>query len=299
MPPRSPFVEVADRVLVARYPQWDVNVGLVVGSSGALVVDTRSSTVQGLEIIDHVALLRLGVPVTTVVNTHVHFDHTFGNGAFPAAAIHAHDRVAATFVADAERLKALARADPQDAPELGYTAQDVRDLLATSPRGPDRHFATAATIDLGERRVELRHTGRGHTDGDISVHVPDVGVTFLGDLIEESAPPSLGGDSWPLDWPVTLEAHETRLPDGGVVVPGHGRPVDRGFVARQRDGLAALAAVVRERHADGVPLAAAQQEPDARLSQPLERLADAFARGYAHLDDRSDRSDPTGRSRPT
>ena len=59
-PSDSPFVEVADRVFVARYPQWDVNVGLVVGSAGALVVDTRSSTVQGHEVVADVALLGLG-----------------------------------------------------------------------------------------------------------------------------------------------------------------------------------------------------------------------------------------------
>ena len=47
--------------------------------------------------------------------------------------------------------------------------------------------------------------------------------------------------------------------------------------------MAALAEVIRERHAAGVPLAAAQAEPDVRLPYPLPWLADAFARGYAQL----------------
>ena len=224
--------------------------------------------------------------MTTVVNTHVHFDHTFGNGAFPGAVVQAHERVAETYVADAERFKALVRADPGDDPELGYTAQDLLDLLETTPRGPDVTFRTDAELDLGGRRVLLRHRGRGHTDGDIAVHVPDAAVTFLGDLVEESAPPALGGDSWPLDWPGTLDAHAGALSTSELVVPGHGRTVDAAFVARQRDDLAAVVAVVRERHAAGIPLEDAQREPDARLTQPLDRLADAFARGYAQLSPR-------------
>jgi glyoxylase-like metal-dependent hydrolase (beta-lactamase superfamily II) len=282
MPGPSPFVEVADGVLVARYPQWDVNVGLVVGADAALLVDTRASAVQGRELAEDVRRLRLAVAVTRVVSTHVHFDHTFGSAAFPEVTVHAHERVAATYLDDAERLKALVRADPDASPDLGYTAQDLLDVLDTAPRPPDSTFTTATSVDLGDRAVELRYAGRGHTDGDVAVHVPDAGVTFLGDLIEESAPPALGSDSWPLDWPATLTEHASRIA-GHVVVPGHGRPVDAAFVVRQRDDLAALVEVIRERHAAGVTLEVAQREPDPRLPQPLDRLEAAFARAYAQL----------------
>jgi glyoxylase-like metal-dependent hydrolase (beta-lactamase superfamily II) len=277
------FVEIGDRVLFARYPQWDVSVGLVVGSERAVVVDTRGSEVQGREVVEDVARLALPVPVTVVVNTHVHYDHTFGNRAFDAATIHAHERVGQTFDADAERLKDRFRADPEPGPDASYSAEDVRDLLDTVPRGPDVTFATTASVDLGDRVVHLAHAGRGHTDGDIRIWVPDAGVVFLGDLIEESADPSLGSDSWPLDWAATLDRHLSAIPPDAVVVPSHGTLVDTAFVARQRDEMAALAEVIRERQAAGVPLAAAQAEPDVRLPYPLPWLADAFARGYAQL----------------
>ena len=213
------FVEIGDRVLFARYPQWDVSVGLVVGSERALVVDTRGSEVQGREAVEDVARLALPVPVTVVVNTHVHYDHTFGNRAFDAATIHAHERVGQTFDADAERLKDRFRADPEPGPGASYSAEDVRDLLDTVPRGPDVTFATTASVDLGDRVVHLAHAGRGHTDGDIRIWVPDAGVVFLGDLIEESADPSLGSDSWPLDWAATLDRHLSAVPPEAVVVP--------------------------------------------------------------------------------
>ena len=193
------FVEVADRVFVARYPEWDVNVGLVLGRDGAVVIDTRSSDVQGRHALDDVRRLGRDIRVSHVVNTHVHFDHTFGNAAFDTATVHAHDNVGRTLEADVERIKARFRADPGPAPELGYTAQDVADLLATAVRGPDRTFGSNATIDLGDRVVTMAYAGRGHTDGDVAVLVPDAGALFLGDLVEESDHPSFGDDSWPLD----------------------------------------------------------------------------------------------------
>lgn len=277
------FVEVGDEVFLGRYPQWDVGVGLVVGAERALVVDTRGTEAQGREVVDDLDAMGLGVPVTTVVSTHVHFDHTFGNRAFEGATIHAHERVGETFEADAERVKAAARAETEVGPDESYSGQDLEDLLATEVRGPDVTFATTSEIDLGDRVVHLAHAGRGHTDGDIRIWVPDAGVVFLGDLIEESADPSLGADSWPLEWPATLDAHLTGFDPDAVVVPSHGRPVDAGFVVRQRADLAAVADVIRERHDAGVRLVAAQQEPDARLPYPIDWLRNAFARGYAQL----------------
>ncbi len=281
--PPAAFVEVADRVLVARYPEWDVNVGLVLGRDGAVVVDTRASGAQGRRVLADVHRLGRDIVVTHVVNTHVHFDHTFGNIAFEAATIHAHDNVGRTLEAHAERYRALFRADPGDAPEAGYTARDVADVLATRVRAPDRTFGTHATIDLGDRVVTMAWHGRGHTDGDIAVTVPDTDVLFLGDLVEESAPPSFGDDCWPLEWADTLSAHLVETSGDTVVVPGHGRPVDVDFVARQRDEVAAVAAVVRERRDAGVEVDDALREADPRLPYPVEALADAFRRGYAQL----------------
>lgn len=279
----SRFVEVADRVLLARYPQWDVGVGLVVGAERALVVDTRASDRAGREVLDDIRALGLGVPVTHVVNTHVHFDHTFGNVAFLGATVVAHEAVARSFTTASERIKDAFRADPFDAPEYGYTAADAADVVATPLRGPDETFGSSLVVDLGGRQVRLTYAGRGHTDGDIAIVVPDAGAAFLGDLVEESGPPSVGADAWPLEWPATLDAHVANLATAevGVVVPGHGRPVDLAFVRQQRAELAAVAAVIRSRHAAGWPLEEARRTPDPALPYPLELLGTAFDRGYA------------------
>lgn len=282
------FTEVGDRVLVARYPQWDVNVGLVIGERGAVVIDTRASAEQGRAVVGDVAAILPGRVVSHVVNTHVHFDHTFGNIAFSAATIHAHANVGRRLEEHAGRIKAACRAEPWDAPEYGYTAADLVEVVATPIRPPDRTFAAEATIDLGDRVVTLAYAGRGHTDGDIRIAVPDADVVFLGDLIEESARPSLGGDCWPLEWAPTLTGHLDALGEHTVVVPGHGRPVEAAFVARQRDELAIVAAVIRERRLAGLSLEQAQREPDERLPYPLDWLRDAFARGWEQLPGRSE-----------
>jgi glyoxylase-like metal-dependent hydrolase (beta-lactamase superfamily II) len=280
-----PFVEIAHRCFVARYRQWDVSVGLVAGSDSAMVIDTRASNQQGKEIVRDVQALGLGIPVTSVVNTHVHFDHSFGNAVFQDSRVTAHVSVGARWRDDEQRIKQVFRADPGDGPEYGYTADDVQDLLATPARGPDDTFAERTRIVLGDREVTLAYSGRGHTDGDIAIRVPDAGVTFLGDLIEESATPSLGGDSYPLDWPATLSLITAGLSPNEVVVPGHGARVDRPFVERLTADLATIAGIIRDLHAANVPIDEATAAGANSWPWPPEALGQAVARGYAQLSD--------------
>ena len=119
------------------------------------------------------------------------------------------------------------------------------DRRRTSPRSrptspevvidpPDRTFTETAIVDLGDRRVELRYLGRGHTDHDIVIGVPGAGVLFAGDLLENGAVPWFG-DGYPLDWPET--AYPRRGAGAvGVVVPGHGDHAGPGFADRAGDG---------------------------------------------------------------
>lgn len=278
------FVEIADRVYAARYPQWDVGVGLVLGSEGALVVDTRASARQGAEVLQDIRRLRAGIRVSHIVNTHVHFDHTFGNGAFVGARILAHENAARALPGHAAQIRAALEEDPLGAPEYGYTTQDAADVLGTQVRPPDATLATRVTIDLGDREVEVAYAGRGHTDGDVALLVPDARAAFLGDLIEESGLPSYGADSWPLDWATTLSAHLDAVPGDAVVVPGHGGPVDADFVRLQARDIDAVARGIRDRWLTGMPLEEALADRGGGLPYPVEHLQDAIRRGWAHLD---------------
>jgi glyoxylase-like metal-dependent hydrolase (beta-lactamase superfamily II) len=86
--------------------------------------------------------------------------------------------------------------------------------------------------------VVVAHFGHGHTGNDLVVHVPDAGVVFAGDLVEQGAPPAFE-DAFPLAWPATVGGILDLRPE--VVSPGHGDPVDAAFVVAQRAELAAVA----------------------------------------------------------
>jgi glyoxylase-like metal-dependent hydrolase (beta-lactamase superfamily II) len=255
------FTEVAERVWVGRYPDWDVNVTLVGGSGGLLVVDTHGSAEHARAVVEDVRAVEGalgGQSVTGIVNTHWHFDHTYGNGTFRAAygevPIVAHETAA------------------EELAEWG-------DAEVAVP--PDRTFSSALVLDLGDRQVELVHPGRGHTGGDLVLRVPDADVLLAGDLVEESAPPSFGSDSWPMEWPLSLDVVLGLTTPATVVVPGHGAPVGRAFVEEQRNTVGIVAETIRDLAARGVPVDQALDAGD--WPWPREGLADAVRRGYEQL----------------
>jgi glyoxylase-like metal-dependent hydrolase (beta-lactamase superfamily II) len=273
------FAEVADRVWVARYDWFDVNVSIVAGTAGLLVVDTNASERTARSVLEDLRRLSTA-PLLAVVNTHVHFDHTFGNGVFAAqgAELVAHDDAAAALPAHAADIRTQAKADADE--DARYA-----ELVATEEMVPQRTFSSALTLDLGDRLVELVHPGRGHTSGDVVVRVPDADVLLAGDLVEESAMrsgvPGLGDDCYPMEWPSTLDLVLNLVAPGTVVVPGHGAPVDRDFVQEQRASLGVVAETIRDLAGRGVPLDQALES--AEWPYPREALADAVRRGYEHL----------------
>jgi glyoxylase-like metal-dependent hydrolase (beta-lactamase superfamily II) len=231
------WIEVADGVLVRRYEELDLSVGLVVGGEGCLVVDTGGDAGQGAEL---AAAVREVTPLPwQVVLTHSHFDHSFGTEAFGPCAVWAQRGCRADLVAtggqQAERWARHYR-------ERGEA--DVADrIAAVRPVLPDRLVDDRAELHLGGRRAELRFFGSAHSDHDLVVHVPDAGVVFAGDLVEQGAPPQFG-DAFPQGWPGVLDGVLGLGAD--VVLPGHGDPVDRAFVRGQRAELALVAGLCRE-----------------------------------------------------
>ena len=146
------FVEVADRCYVARYREWDVSIGVVAGSAGAAVIDTRASLAQGTALYDDIRRLPGRPEVRWVVNTHEHFDHVLGNGAFEGAVGYAHENALAGIPEAVAWMKGQIAADPNPDPEHPeITAEVLRDVMDTVPVLPQRTFSSAATIDLGDR----------------------------------------------------------------------------------------------------------------------------------------------------
>ena len=223
-PALGPWHELRSGVYVAVAEPESVNLGLIVGAQRTLLVDTGSSPGQGRTIRAALAGVT-NLPLTAVVVTHWHYDHAFGLAAFGDVPRIAHESVSV-------RLSSVEAAT--DAKRLGL---DPRELGQ-----PNVEIAVATAVDLGDRRVEIAHLGRGHTEGDLVVVVPDAEVLFAGDLLESAGPPSFGPDSVPDEWPATLDAVIGVMTATSVAVPGHGEPVGREFVFEQRGRIAAQAA---------------------------------------------------------
>jgi glyoxylase-like metal-dependent hydrolase (beta-lactamase superfamily II) len=270
--------EIATGVFQRRYDPLDVSICVIRGSDGLAVVDTRSSPQQANEILAD--LRELGnSPVRCVVNTHAHFDHTFGNQSFGAnsdinAPIYGHVRVPA-------HLEAYER--PLLADLIARGEEPVEEWRAVVITPPTVLVGERHALDLGDRTVDLLHLGRGHTNNDLMLHIPDAAAWLLGDLIEESGAPYYGPESFPLEWPVTVAHLLVLLDPGDVLVPGHGRPVDQAFVEAQHGQLAEVANLIRDLHDAGVPAGQAAGEGGEDWPFPVDGLADAIEAGYAQL----------------
>jgi glyoxylase-like metal-dependent hydrolase (beta-lactamase superfamily II) len=164
--------------------------------------------------------------------------------------------------------------------ELPALAADLAEVVLDPP---DRTFADRAVLDLGGRAVELVYLGRGHTDNDIVVRVPDADVVCAGDLLENGAPPYFG-DGYPLDWPATAEAILALSGDRTVVVPGHGDPAGRAFLEASIEDLHAVASLARRVHAGEVTLGDALRAAPYPVESAREPLERALAQLRSELD---------------
>lgn len=259
--------EIADRVWVARHDWLDVNVTVVAGDRGVLVIDTLGSTAEMRHMLEAVRALDAG-PVVAAVNTHEHFDHVLGNAELGDVPIHSHEETAAALV----RFR-------NDRPT--HDGPRAAEVDASPVVVPQHTLSSARVIDLGGRVVELVHPGRGHTAGDVVVRVEDANVLVAGDLVEESAPPSYGPDSHPLAWPTSLDLVLSLTTPATAVVPGHGAVTDRDFMEEQRNDIGVVAETIRDLASSGVP--ATEALVRGTWPFPEETLTEAVRRGYAQL----------------
>lgn len=232
------FDQLADGVFRRRYESLDINVGVVIGEQGVLIIDTRASHVEADELLDELGGLS-PLPVKWVVDTHWHWDHTFGNARFPEAEIWGHDRCRQAMIERGDSMKEDAAAWLPD------RLDEINEVVITPPT---RVFADVATIEPGPNRVSLGYHGLGHTDADIVVAVGE--VSFMGDLLEEGTPPFFD-DGFPMSWPETLDS---ALGIGSsIIVPGHGDTMDLPLARTQLEEITVVAELARRCVEEGLP----------------------------------------------
>lgn len=249
-------VKVADGVYAAIRKEppglmFNSNTVFIVNEEDVIVVDTNISPVSAREVV--AALKRItNKPVRYVVNTHWHDDHIAGNEvykeAFPGVEFIGHPSTLEDLpTVGASNRKGTLSGGP------GFVAQ-MRELMSQNKsltggaltgeerasyesdiRMAERYFAEAPnfkiimptvlvesrlTLRRGERVIDIRHFGRGHSGADLVVYLPKENVVISGDLVVWPVP-LVGSTSFPSEYRASLERMLALKPS--TIIPGHGQ----------------------------------------------------------------------------
>jgi cyclase len=273
MPATDPYiVRLAPEVHAYVQPDggWCLNnAGFISDGASTLLVDTAATERRATLLRD--ALVTTGVPLPrTVVSTHHHGDHTYGNALFtPGATVVGH------VACRSEQLMAGHQL------HLVWPGTDFGDIDITAPT---LTYTDRLTVHVGGVEVRLIHPGVGHTIGDTVVHLPERGIVFTGDLIFQGGTPFLAMGSLS----GSLRALELlRSLDAEVVVPGHGPITDPSAYDATESYLRYVSELAQAGHAEGLsPLEVALRADLGEFAElrESERLVANVRRAYAELD---------------
>jgi len=271
-PPR--LEEVSEDIWAYIQPDgtwWINNTGFAVGPRGVVAIDSCSTERRTRAFVDAITSIT-AAPVRTLINTHHHGDHTWGNALFDTATIVAHERT---------RTETIAFGPPRDLP---FWNSPEWGALPLEP--PFLTFSDKVTIYAGELRADVLHVGTpAHTTNDSVIWFPDRRMLFCGDLLFNGGTPfllmgSVTGAIDVLENVVIPLGATTTVPGHGPVFHGHG-PVQvtleylRFVDALARRGLEA--GVTPLQAAQDTDLGAFADWPDA------ERIVGNLHRAYAEL----------------
>lgn len=193
--------------------------GFVIGDHGVLLVESMINRQLFCQV---VALVReqTDKPITHVINTSSHGDHSFGNAFLPAGVhIVQHQRTAeyiATHFAEDIAFMKMNFGNDQGLDELRPVAADI--LVGGS---------TPFVLDLGGIEVSARYYGFAQTGGDLFVHVPSAKIVWTGNPLvaaQPAVPWLLAGHAGEVN--TTLSQVRASLPPDTRIIPGHDHPTD-------------------------------------------------------------------------
>jgi cyclase len=264
------------------------NAGIIINEHEVLLVDSHITPAAARSLLRELAALT-DKRVRYVVNTHFHFDHAHGNQVYPPDVEIIGHEFTREMLADGQSVRgrgwdrfvtpvagrvdslrgelrratgaadAAKRAELEGAIARGQAYLDA--LAELRPVAPNSTLATRMTLHRGGREIRILFFGRGHTGGDVVVHLPRERVLITGDLLPEGLP--YMGDGFLLEWAETLE--QLKALDFDVIMPGHGLPyTDRSRIDKLQGYLRDLWARTAALQAQGVSAADAAARVDMR-----------------------------------
>jgi cyclase len=189
--------KVADNLYMV--PGQGGNTAVWVMANGVLLVDTKLAN-NGQAILDEVKKVT-DKPITTIVNTHTHGDHTGSNQFFPA---------------DVQIVV-------QENTAANMAKMDVFKEAANKHGLADRTYKDKMSLFRGTEEVELRYFGSAHTNGDTFVVFKSARVMHSGDAFANKGAPFIdranGGSG--VAYPATLKKAAREIKNVDKVIPGH------------------------------------------------------------------------------
>jgi glyoxylase-like metal-dependent hydrolase (beta-lactamase superfamily II) len=287
---------ISDRILVLNASTMENNVIAIASERGLVVVDSTGvpSTARRLREIIREEFGR--DDFAYLINTHYHWDHSWGNMAFPEAKTVGHelcirrmredegrmDQTVASFQRNQEESrKRLRDLDPSsdEAERTRIFLEEVERSLLDYTEGfrmlpPQISFNDSLVLDMGDLTLNMVYFGRSHSGADIFIHIPEEGLLLTGDIFLDGRWLPLFSTAGPLDIPRWIEVLDRFLADDNIrqVIPGHQHFWPRARLELWRDYIRDLWQGVRSAKQEGL-----------RLDQVLERFP--LGREYFYLKD--------------
>jgi cyclase len=174
------------------------NVAVFITDAGVVLVDTKLAG-WGQPLLDKIKSVTTK-PVTMIINTHTHGDHTGNNDLFGATVDSIVQENTKTYMEKMDAFK-------------GDKAQFL----------PKKTFKDKTSIGSGKDRIDLYYFGAGHTGGDTWVLFPALRVLHAGDMFAWKDAPlcdrSNGGSC--VAFPQTLSKALATIKNVDTVIPGH------------------------------------------------------------------------------
>ena len=204
-------------------------------------------------------------PVTRLVNTHWHFDHTGGNTYFGSSGV--------TIIAQKNVKQQLSSV--QDVSFIG-----LRDGHYPSEALPGVTYSSSMSLQQGSQRLTLENYGSAHTDGDTVIYIVPANVAVVGDIFSNHFYPiidlvsggSIAGMIHSLDRILAQTDEQTKI------VPGHGPVATRADLQDYRDMLVQ----VRQRIQDLI--SAGKTMDEAVAAAPTKDFDANWGSGYVPAD---------------
>ena len=200
------------------------NIGVIIGDDGVLIVDNQFAPLTNKIEAAITDLTKL--PVTFVVNSHFHYDHTDGNenfgkaGAFIVAQDNARRRM--------ESAQVLAS---------GYSQRRYEKVGL-----PKITFFDAMRFYFNDEPIHITYNGPGHTDGDAQVYFLQSNVIHTGDMFVRYVLPFIDqNNGGSLDGMIeATDRLASQINDETIIIPGHGQLSTRDDLLSYREMLVTI-----------------------------------------------------------